>query len=932
MADIFNGGTVKLFYNLDTANQNVISSGNIEIENVASFPTFSISDSANKIETYDSEYTRTVVGDKAIGDLEIVVNYRPDSETHQFLDSAYDNKTEFQLIVNYIEDQDAGKVEAVIVSGNINSRMISGDKDDVVRMTYTYSPRTIISMGTRLIPPVLRRGDYGVGSDGTPDYPHHSPQEAEGNAFVMIPAADTDNPAGTDLYGIELVSQPTGQSNTNLMLTDSGDLRIYARNNTTPWSRVYTSGESDTLYLSKANNLSDLDNVITARSNLGILSITENDARYMIGSRNLSELTDVAAARTKLGILDTIGNDARYLKVASNLSDLASVTTSKVNLQLDRFEQSTNETVIYSPDRTKYYGISNGGYGSWGVFDSTTQKWIPLGVGQGGTGATTDGDARINLKLDRLYQDVAQTTISSANGQNLLVIPDASENWGMIKWNGTGYSNIPLSVSMGGTGSTSPIGARANLELSSFYNNTTDAYVRNPTNHNQFIYMNSSGRWGAYDAGTGLELALGIAQGGTGSNTVDGARTNLGLAESQTTTFTGVNALTRYDITSTNGGIYHSTLYSTTGTPRSQSRLYNAINGTTGETQTVIHTKNLSNNVESYCTFNNSGLLSINALGVTGKSRTATLAVTDRMSVGTPGDAQSLGARSIAIGDSDTGFVQRSDGILDVYANAARVLSYQASGVTVEQGKLIVSGNGVGSGDYNILAGGTKAGASGAFIAGTLSGEANWANWRDRSCGILVQNSAAGQCIQIWKSVHWGAAFTTSFDVFNPAGGVVEARLNVGNAFFMYSSNGTAQATSWVSTSDQRLKSNIEVITGSLDKLKTLTGYTYDKRSDLTPTEHTYTTHEAGLLAQEVQKVLPEAVSSMGDDEILAVNSYAVQALQINATKELDAKVEAQEKVITTHEETISVLSAQVEAQQQQIAELQAMVHALITK
>ncbi|EBJ4535179.1 tail fiber domain-containing protein, partial [Salmonella enterica] len=340
MADIFNGGTVKLFYNLDTANQNVISSGNIEIENVATFPTFSISDSANKIETYDSEYTRTVVGDKAIGDLEIVVNYRPDSETHQFLDSAYDNKTEFQLIVNYIEDQDAGKVEAVIVSGNINSRMISGDKDDVVRMTYTYSPRTIISMGTRLIPPVLRRGNYGVGSDGTPDYPHYSPQEAEGNAFVMIPAADLDNPAGTDLYGIELVSQPTGQSNTNLMLTDSGDLRIYARNNTTPWSRVYTSGESDTLYLSKANNLSDLDNVITARSNLGILSTTENDARYMIGSRNLSELTDVTAARTKLGIISTLQSDAKYLQAVNNLSELTDVVAARTNLDMSSFHNN----------------------------------------------------------------------------------------------------------------------------------------------------------------------------------------------------------------------------------------------------------------------------------------------------------------------------------------------------------------------------------------------------------------------------------------------------------------------------------------------------------------------------------------------------------------------------------------------------------------
>ncbi|CQF39815.1 Uncharacterised protein [Salmonella enterica subsp. enterica serovar Typhimurium str. DT104] len=924
MADIFNGGTVKLFYNLDTANQNVISSGNIEIENVATFPTFSISDSANKIETYDSEYTRTVVGDKAIGDLEIVVNYRPDSETHQFLDSAYDNKTEFQLIVNYIEDQDAGKVEAVIVSGNINSRMISGDKDDVVRMTYTYSPRTIISMGTRLIPPVLRRGDYGVGSDGTPDYPQYSPQEAEGNAFVMIPAADTDNPAGTDLYGIELVSQPTGQSNTNLMLTDSGDLRIYARNNTTPWSRVYTSGESDTLYLSKANNLSDLDNVITARSNLGILSTTENDARYMIGSRNLSELTDKAVALSNLGILSTVGNDTRYLKTASNLSDITSADDARANLNMSSFYNNALDAYVRNPANYNQFIYMNN-TGRWGAYDASTQQEIALGVQQGGTGSNTPAGARVNLELNRFNQSTGETFIQSPDTMKYLTV--GNDGWGY--WNTQTQQFSPLGILQGGTGATTVQQAKINLQIERLQQQDNGTFVRGNGTSNVGLFV-QDGTWGAMNLSSGARIALPINNGGTGALDVDGARNNLGLGRIQNANFGGVFADTWSDDTLYNGGIIASTLYNTSSGVRAIGRMYSEIQAD-GVPKLTLHAGDGTTNRNAYYQFYSNGTVSgISTIGISGKTRTGTLSVVDRMTVGTPGDATALGARSIAIGDSDTGFAQRGDGILDVYTDSSNLCTFSQSGFSTTRTISVNTPDGLNRGMYVAPA---RSGAANAIIAGAVDGVDYWDGWRDQPAGTLVEFPRIGMIAGIWKATHWGTNHVAAMQVYYPTSGVWSTSIVTGTARYFFGADGVGMANQWTSTSDQRLKTNIELITGSLDKLKKLNGYTYDKKSSLSEDpENYFVTHEAGLIAQEVQKVLPEAVVSHGDEEILAVNSYAVQALVINATKELDVKVEAQEKVIETHEETISVLSAQVDAQQQQIDELKALVQSLITK
>ena len=87
--------------------------------------------------------------------------------------------------------------------------------------------------------------------------------------------------------------------------------------------------------------------------------------------------------------------------------------------------------------------------------------------------------------------------------------------------------------------------------------------------------------------------------------------------------------------------------------------------------------------------------------------------------------------------------------------------------------------------------------------------------------------------------------------------------------------------------SDRRLKDDIQPIEGALEKLDTLSGNTY-LRNDLpeTDTERRY----AGVIAQEVEAVLPEAVSD-SEDGTKTVDYNAVIALLVESIKELKAEV-----------------------------------------
>ena len=85
----------------------------------------------------------------------------------------------------------------------------------------------------------------------------------------------------------------------------------------------------------------------------------------------------------------------------------------------------------------------------------------------------------------------------------------------------------------------------------------------------------------------------------------------------------------------------------------------------------------------------------------------------------------------------------------------------------------------------------------------------------------------------------------------------------------------------------KNLKENIEVIPNALDKVEALRGVTFDWKRDLTPS--------AGVIAQEVEAVLPEAVKEVTNlkdgGTHLAVNYHALSSILIESIKELSARV-----------------------------------------
>jgi hypothetical protein len=116
--------------------------------------------------------------------------------------------------------------------------------------------------------------------------------------------------------------------------------------------------------------------------------------------------------------------------------------------------------------------------------------------------------------------------------------------------------------------------------------------------------------------------------------------------------------------------------------------------------------------------------------------------------------------------------------------------------------------------------------------------------------------------------------------------------IGVGSATAASGVNGEIRAQGDITayySSDERLKENIQPIVNALLKVESISGNTYDWKEGF-ETIHSHTGHDIGVIAQEIEKVLPEVVTNR-ETGYKAVQYEKIVPLLIEAIKELSAKV-----------------------------------------
>lgn len=264
------------------------------------------------------------------------------------------------------------------------------------------------------------------------------------------------------------------------------------------------------------------------------------------------------------------------------------------------------------------------------------------------------------------------------------------------------------------------------------------------------------------------------------------------------------------------------------------------------------------------------------------------------------GVANGLGGNSIAIGDNDTGFKQNGDGVLDTYANNVNVVRHTSGGVTFNRRVVVANKNGLGYSDISDVT-------------------------RDRAPFLVnmdsIKGSAAYFPIIAGYSNLGDVGYRQSFEFgWTGSGSTNGWRTGI---IRMRGDNANGQQARWEFTmdgdftcprngsfndvyirSDSRLKINKEELQdGALEKVNSLKVYTYDKVKSLS--DDTVVKREVGIIAQDLEEVLPEAVGIQSTEDpeqpeaIKTISNSAVNALIIKAIQEMDAKYQAKIEALT---------------------------------
>ena len=198
-----------------------------------------------------------------------------------------------------------------------------------------------------------------------------------------------------------------------------------------------------------------------------------------------------------------------------------------------------------------------------------------------------------------------------------------------------------------------------------------------------------------------------------------------------------------------------------------------------------------------------------------------------------------------------------------IITSGSNVFGNDANDIQQITGSLLQSGSAVISGSLDVAVG---------TVSGSFVGDGS---------GLTGVAPLAGTGVTVTgTTVSIGQAVETTSDVQFDS-------LGIGTA--APGTTGLIRATNDVVayySSDKRLKDNIQPIEDALGKVEAMGGYSFDWNDK----QEVYEGHDVGVIAQEVQAVLPELVETR-DSGFLAVKYEKLTAVLIEAVKELSARV-----------------------------------------